>query len=49
MPDALNGHPDAEPKELLRNVRSAADHFAGKAPQFDDMTMLTLKYYGPEG
>ena len=25
------------------------DEFVGKAPQFDDVTMLAFKYYGPNG
>ena len=43
---ALNADPDAEPKEVLKNVRNAIDRFVGDAPQFDDITMLSLKYNG---
>ena len=38
--------PDAGPKEVLENVRNAIDVFVGDAPQFDDITMLSLKYNG---
>ena len=44
--DALNSEPDAGPKEVLENVRNAIDVFVGDAPQFDDITMLSLKYNG---
>ena len=45
---ALNEKPDAMPKELLQNVRRAVDQFVGDAPQFDDLTMLGVTYYGTE-
>ena len=45
----LNQEPDAEPKELIQRMHDAVDSFAGNAPQFDDITMLCLKYYGAEG
>ena len=45
--DALNTIPDgASQKEILESVRSAVDAFVKEAPQFDDLTMLGLKYYG---
>ena len=47
MLDALNQTPDAVPKARLEQVRSAVDAFVGDAPQFDDMTMLTLRWDGP--
>ena len=40
---ALNGAPQAGPEELLRLVREDIGRFAGKAPQFDDITMLCLQ------
>ena len=43
---ALNEAPDAEPQEVLRTVRCAVDAFVGEAPQFDDLTMLCVRYYG---
>ena len=46
--DALNAIPaGASQKELLEGVRAAVDAFVKEAPQFDDLTMLGLKYYGP--
>ncbi len=35
-------------KEILAGVRSAVDDFVKEAPQFDDLTMLGLKYFGPK-
>ena len=47
MLDALNQDTDANPMEVLRHVRQAVDGFVGDAEQFDDLTMLCLKYNGP--
>lgn len=49
MIDALNENPDAAPKEMLANVKRSVDAFVGDAPQFDDITMLGLTYFGAEG
>ncbi len=49
MLDALNRLPDGTPEELLTEVRTRVDTFVGVAPQFDDLTMLAVKYYGPTG
>ncbi len=46
---ALNKEPDASPENILKNVKSAVDEFAGAAPQFDDITMLGFTYFGTEG
>ena len=43
---ALNENPDANPVELLKNVRSAVDGFVRDAEQFDDLTMLCVEYKG---
>ena len=40
--------PGALPEQVLANVRTAADGFVKGAPQFDDLTMLCLRYYGPD-
>ncbi len=45
---ALNDDPEAEPEHVLVNVRKAVDAFVKDAEQFDDLTMMSLKYYGPE-
>ena len=43
---ALNRDPNADPKRLLGTVRREIDAFVGDAPQFDDITMLSLYYKG---
>ena len=43
---ALNRYPDADPETLLQNVRREVDAFVGDAPQFDDLTMMCLRYRG---
>ncbi len=48
MLDALNREPEAQPKDMLKNVKNAVDAFVGEAPQFDDITMLGFNYYGTE-
>ena len=42
----LNQDPGAGPKEQIQRMSSALDQFAGGAAQFDDITMLCMKYYG---
>ena len=49
MLDALNSEPDASPEKLLNAVEKGIDGFILDAPQFDDITMLCLHYYGKEG
>ena len=47
--EALNAIPaGASQQEILAQVRHAVDAFVKEAPQFDDLTMLGLKYIGPE-
>ena len=46
MLDALNLSPSAAPETLLKTLREDVDAFVGSAPQFDDMTMLCLRYNG---
>ena len=46
---ALNSVPESGPEETLKAVGDAVDAFVGDAPQFDDLTMLCLAYYGPDG
>ena len=48
MLDALNRNPSAEPRDVLAAVKQSVDEFVGDAPQFDDITMLCLKYNGVE-
>ena len=46
MLQALNTDPGAGPEDLLGIMRKAVDGFAGDEEQFDDLTMLCLKYKG---
>lgn len=43
---SLNQNPAAGPEELIGQVRDDVSRFVDSAPQFDDITMLCLKYYG---
>ena len=47
--EALNKDPELPPKDILINMKKAVDDFVGTAPQFDDITMLGLSYFGPDG
>ena len=46
LADTLNRDADAAPEALVSRVHDAVDGFADGAPQFDDITMLCLKYRG---
>jgi sigma-B regulation protein RsbU (phosphoserine phosphatase) len=35
-----------EPKEIIENIKTDIDEFVNGAPQFDDITILDLKYLG---
>ena len=48
LTDVLNRYADAEPKELIGHVHDAIYRFMGSAEQFDDITMLCLRYYGAQ-
>ena len=45
---ALHNGENGTPQDVLRAVKAGVDEFVGKAPQFDDLTMLCLEYMGPE-
>ena len=47
MLEALNRQPDAKPEVILSNVMDGINEFVAGAEQFDDITMLCLKYIGP--
>ena len=47
MIEALRNSENGTPEELLDSVSRAVKDFVGKAPQFDDLTMLCLEYKGP--
>lgn len=42
----LNAHKDATMEELCKLVKDDVFAFTGEAPQFDDITMVALKYNG---
>ena len=44
--EALNSAPAATPFAVLAHMQQAVDAFVADAPQFDDLTMLCLKYKG---
>lgn len=46
MLNALNRNPDAMPEEVLQNVKEDIKLFVNDAEQFDDITMLCIKYNG---
>ena len=48
MLDALNKYANEKSIEITAAVRREIDAFVGDAPQFDDITMLCLKYAGAE-
>jgi len=48
MIESLNRECDAKPEKILENVKQDVDSFVGDASQFDDLTMLCLKYNGPQ-
>ena len=43
---ALNGEPEAPPKQIIARVRGALENFVKDAEQFDDITMLCIEYRG---
>ena len=47
--EMLNANADVLPTELLPVIRADIDKFVDGAPQFDDITMLSLKYCGEKG
>lgn len=48
MLESLNRDPDAGVEDLLKSVKKDVDDFTGEAPQFDDITMLGLKWHGTD-
>ena len=44
----LNRDPDADPAQVIRNVDEAILEFTAGEEQFDDITMLCVKYLGPD-
>ncbi|MBQ9390331.1 MAG: SpoIIE family protein phosphatase [Synergistaceae bacterium] len=48
MIEALNGTVGMSVKDILITMKKSVDDFTGDAPQFDDITMMSLKFYGKE-
>lgn len=46
MIESLNRNPDGKLEDILQNVRNDVNAFVGDAPQFDDLTMLCVRYNG---
>lgn len=44
--NALNTNPEGNCRDILTKVKEAVDDFVNEAPQFDDITMLCLEFYG---
>ena len=49
MVEALNRHSGESVEQLLVSMKEEIDAFVGDSPQFDDLTMLALQYYGVSG
>jgi serine phosphatase RsbU (regulator of sigma subunit) len=47
MIEALREKENGTPEEILAAVNHSVNTFVGKAPQFDDLTMLCVEYCGP--
>ena len=48
MLEWLNKEKEVTPEQLAKKVREGVDLFVKDAPQFDDLTMLTITYWGEE-
>lgn len=46
---AINEKEFADMEELCRHIKARVDEFVGDAPQFDDITMVALRYFGKDG
>ena len=46
MIETLNCDPNRPPEMLIHTMKESIDKFVGEAPQFDDLTMLCIKYNG---
>ena len=45
---AMQAAPEQEPRKVLEYLPGVLKEFVGEAPQFDDITMLAIRYNGPE-
>jgi serine phosphatase RsbU (regulator of sigma subunit) len=44
----LDEHKDEAVEKICAEVKKDVDEFVGEAPQFDDITMLAIRYKGEE-
>ncbi|MBQ9673092.1 MAG: serine/threonine-protein phosphatase [Ruminococcus sp.] len=44
MLNSANTNPNADPEEIIKNIKNGIDSFVGNTERFDDFTMLCLKY-----
>ena len=49
MLEALNRCADKQPAVFIKEVGAAVNAFTGEAPQFDDITMVGMTWYGKSG
>ena len=47
--DVLNRNKDAEDEEIINNISESLDAFVNDAEQFDDITIMSVTYYGKNG
>ena len=47
MTEALRRGENGSPEQIMETVADAVNRFVGSAPQFDDLTMLCVRYNGP--
>ena len=47
MTEALRSGENGSPEQIMDTVSGAVERFVGSAPQFDDLTMLCIRYNGP--
>ena len=48
MLQILNRLPDADPKDVIANMKDGMAGFVKEADQFDDTTMLCIRFNGPQ-
>lgn len=46
--EVLNSAPEGTPCRLLESVEGVVREFVEDAPQFDDLTMLCIQYFGKD-
>ncbi len=49
LAEVLKSHSEAHPQKLVETVLARVQSHAGAAPQFDDITLLALRFFGKGG